>query len=88
MGEKKTRLIEKYVFAYALAILLSGLLLVGIGVQQIEIYYAVYLIEFLVATELVASFRKSLERNLRPLILVFLAGFLYTVIERIIQILT
>ena len=82
------RLIERYVLLYALAILLSGLVLVGIGVQQIEIYYAVYLIEFLIATELVASFRKSLERNLRPIILVFLAGFLYTVIERIIQILT
>ena len=88
MEGKRTRLIERYVYFYAVAILLSGLLLVGIGVQQIEIYYAVYLIEFLVATELVASFRKSLERNLRPLILVFLAGFLYTVIERIIQILT
>ena len=88
MEGKRSRLIERYVYFYAVAILLSGLLLVGIGVQQIEIYYAVYLIEFLVATELVASFRKSLERNLRPLILVFLAGFLYTVIERIIQILT
>ena len=88
MEGKRTRLIERYVYFYAVAILLSGLLLIGIGVQQIEIYYAVYLIEFLVATELVASFRKSLERNLRPLILVFLAGFLYTVIERIIQILT
>jgi hypothetical protein len=87
LGEEKMRLTEKYVYAYALAILLSGLLLIGIGVQQIEIYYAVYLIEFLVATELAASFRKSLERNLRPIILVFLAGFLYTVIERIIQIL-
>ena len=88
MEGKRTRLIERYIYFYAVAILLSGLMLVGIGVQQIEIYYAVYLIEFLVATELVASFRKSLERNLRPLILVFLAGFLYTVIERIIQILS
>ena len=88
MEGKRTRLVERYVYYYAVAILLSGLLLIGIGVQQIEIYYAVYLIEFLVATELVASFRKSLERNLTPLILVFLAGFLYTVIERIIQILT
>jgi len=76
------------VYAYAIATLLSGLVLVGIGVQQIEIYYAVYLIEFLLATEFVAAFRKSLERNLRPIILIFLAGFLYTVIERIIQILT
>ena len=75
-------------YAYALAALLSGLVLLGIGVQQIEIYYAVYLIEFLLATEFVAAFRKSLERNLRPIILIFLAGFLYTVIERIIQILT
>ena len=75
-------------YAYAIATLLSGLVLVGIGVQQIEIYYAVYLIEFLLATEFVAAFRKSLERNLRPIILIFLAGFLYTVIERIIQILT
>lgn len=82
-----TRLAEKYIFLYASAILLSGLLLIGIGVQQIEIFYAVYLIEFLIATELVASFRKSLERNLRPFILVFLAGFLYTVVERILQIL-
>jgi hypothetical protein len=88
LGEGKTRLAEKYVYAYASVILLSGLMLLGIGVQQIEIYYAVYLIEFLVATELVSSFRESMERNLRPLILVFLAGFLYTVIERIIQILT
>jgi len=82
-----TRLAEKYIFLYALTILLSGLLLIGIGVEQIEVFYAVYLIEFLIAMELVASFRKSLERNLRPFIIVFLAGFLYTVVERILQIL-
>lgn len=82
-----TRLAEKFIFLYSLAILLSGLLLIGIGVEQIEVFYAVYLIEFLIATELVASFRKSLERNLRPFIFVFLAGFLYTVVERILQIL-
>lgn len=82
-----TRLAEKFIFLYSLAILLSGLLLIGIGVEQIEVFYAVYLIEFLIAMEFVASFRKSLERNLRPFIIVFLAGFLYTVVERILQIL-
>ena len=82
------RLAEKYVFFYAVAILLSGLLLMAIGVQQIEVYYAVYLIEFLVAVELVASFRRSFERNLRPIVLVFLLGFLYTVAQRILEILT
>ena len=59
----------------------------AVGVQQTEIYYAVYLIEFLVAVELVASFRHSLEKQLRPIILVFLFGFGFTVLQRIIQIL-
>ena len=82
------RLVERYVVFYAVAILLSGLLLMVIGVQQIEVYYAVYLIEFLVAMELVASFRRSLETSLRPVILVFLFGFAYTVVQRILQILS
>jgi hypothetical protein len=87
LEEATIRLAEQYVFFYGLAILLSGLVLMGIGVQQIEIYYAIYLIEFLVATELVASLRKSLDKNIRPFIIIFLAGFLYIVIERVIQIL-
>ena len=87
LEEARTRLTEEFVFLYAVGILLSGLLLTAIGVQQIEIYYAVYLIEFLVATELVASLRQSLGINLRIFILVFLTGFVYVVIERIVQIL-
>jgi hypothetical protein len=77
----------KYTLFYAIAIILSGLLLMAVGVQQTEIYYAVYLIEFLVAVELVASFRHSLEKQLRPIILVFLFGFGFTVLQRILQIL-
>jgi len=82
------RLVEKYVLSYASAIILSGLVLMVVGVREIEIYYAVYLIEFLVALELVASFRRSLGRDLRPIIVVFLFGFAYTVAQRIIQILS
>jgi hypothetical protein len=82
------RLVERYVLSYALAIILSGLSLMVIGTREIEIYYAVYLIEFLVALELVASFRRSLGRNLRPIIIVFLFGFAYTVAQRILQILS
>ena len=58
-----------------------------VGVQETEIYYAIYLIEFLVAVELVASFRRSLEKQLRPIILVFLFGFGFIVLQRILQIL-
>jgi len=82
------RLVERYVLSYALAIVVSGLLLMIIGIREIEIYYAVYLIEFLVALELVASFRRSLGRDLRPIIIVFLLGFAYTIAQRILQILS
>jgi hypothetical protein len=82
------RLVDRYVLSYASAISLSGLFLMVVGVREIEIYYAVYLIEFLVALELVASFRRSLGRNLRPIIIVFLFGFAYTLVQRILQILT
>jgi len=82
------RLVERYVLSYALAIVLSGLLLMVMGIREIEIYYAVYLIEFLISLELVASFRRSLGRDLRPIIIVFLFGFAYTVAQRILQILS
>jgi len=82
------RLVERYILFYAVMILLSGLALMAFGVEQIEVYYAVYWIEFLVAVDLVASFRRSLERRLRPIILIFLLGLIYTVAQRIIQILS
>jgi hypothetical protein len=82
------RLVERYVLSYALAIVVSGLLLMVMGIREIEIYYAVYLIEFLASLELVASFRRSLGRNLRPIIIVFLFGFAYTVAQRILEILS
>jgi hypothetical protein len=59
----------------------------SIGIQQIEVYYSVYLIEFLVAVEFVAPFRRTLEGHLGPIIIVFLLGFIYIVAERILQIL-
>jgi hypothetical protein len=79
--------VERDILFYGTVILLSGLGLMYMGVQPIEIYYAVYLIEFLVATELASSFRRSLGRNLRPIILVLFAGFLYILAERVLQIL-
>lgn len=81
------RLVEEFIALYGIAILVSALLLVAAGVQQIEVYYAVYLIEYLVAVELVGSFRRSLERNLRPVIVMFVLGFVYVVAQRILQIL-
>jgi hypothetical protein len=78
---------DKFIFVYGLVIIMSGLVMTLFGVRQIEAFYAVYLIEFLIAVELGASFRRSLVRNLRPTMLVLLAGFLYVLGERILGIL-
>jgi hypothetical protein len=83
-----TRLFEKYTLFYAIAIILSGLALMAVGVQETEVYYAIYLIEFLIAVELAAPFRRSLEKQLRPIIAVFVLGFGYILLQRIIQILS
>jgi hypothetical protein len=82
------RLIERYLLFYSITILVSGLLLTVINVRQIEVYYAVYLIEFLVALQLLASFRRSFERNVRPVVFAFLVGFAYIIAQRILQILS
>jgi len=81
------RLVDEYITLYGLVILVSGLLLIVIGVQEIEAYYVVYLIEFLVAMELVMSFRRSLGRSLRPIVLVFLLGLAYIVVQQVLQVL-
>jgi hypothetical protein len=62
--------------------------LTAVGVQQVEIYYEVYLMEFLVAIQLASSLRRSLTRHLGPIILIFFLGFLFIVAQRILQILT
>ena len=55
--------------------------------QEMAIYYAVYVIEFLVAVELIASSKRSLERQLRPIALALVVGFIYIALQRILQIL-
>ena len=82
------RLVEKYIVFYGIAILLSGLLLMVVGVAQIEVYYAIYAIEFIVTMELAGSFRRSLGRNLRPVVIMFLLGFVYVIAQRILEILS
>jgi hypothetical protein len=82
------RLNEQYIMFYGIAIFLTALMLMAAGVEGIEIYYAVYLIEFLVTIQLLGPFRRSLESNLRPVIVMFLLGFFYVLAQRMIQILS
>jgi hypothetical protein len=82
------KLLEQYVMIYGIVILLSALLLMVVGVEQIEVYYAVYAIEFIVTMELVGSFRRSLGRNLRPVVVMFVLGFIYVIVQRILEILS
>jgi hypothetical protein len=57
------------------------------GVQQIAIYYSIDLLEFLAATELMGTVRQSLRGYVRPVIFVFLLGFIYMFAQQVIHIL-
>ncbi len=81
-------LLNRFVLFFAVTTIPSGLLLIALGVQQLEIYYAVYLIEFLVSVELIASVKQNMERFLRPVVIAFLFGFFYSVAQRVLQILS
>ncbi len=56
-------------------------------VQEMEAYYAVYLIEIVVEIELVARSRRSLQQQLLPITIAFFLGFMYIVAQIIVQML-
>jgi hypothetical protein len=79
---------DRFILLYAAAVTLTALILSLLSVQALEIYYSVYLIEFLVLLELIGPFKKSMNTLLQPLVLAFLLGFAYIVIQRVLEILT
>jgi len=56
----------------------------AIGISAIEGYYVAYLMEFFAFDEIWARRRRSLERRLRPVALMFTVGFLFILAERIL----
>jgi hypothetical protein len=78
---------DRFITAYAIIIFASAFIMDMIGVTRPEIYYSVYLVEFLVLLEVVGSYSRSMIASLKPVTVAFVLGFLYIIISEIILIL-
>ena len=83
----QVRMIERCVLLYATVTLGSAILLGVLGVTQLEIFYLIFVIEFLVLLELLTPFKRSLARRMSALAFGLFVGFVYMVALRVIEIL-
>ena len=79
---------NRFILSYAVAVLATATILGALNVQVLEIYYSLYLVEFLALIELMASVKSSLTTRAQPLIIAFFLGFMFIVAQRILIILT
>jgi len=80
-------MIERYVLFYAAMTLGTGILLGGLGIRQLEVFYLVFVIEFFVLLELSTPFKRSLARRMSAVAFGLFLGFIYVVVLRVIEIL-
>jgi hypothetical protein len=78
---------DRFITAYAVSVFAAAFFLSLLGVQALEIYYSLFLIEFLVLLELMGPFKRSLTTRMQPLVFAFLLGFGYIVAQRVLEIL-
>ena len=81
------RATERCVLIYAAVTFGTAILLGALSVTQLEVFYSVFVIEFLVLLELLTSFRRSLARRMNAVAFGLFLGFIYVVFLRVIEIL-
>lgn len=78
---------DRFIVMYAIAVFATAFFLSLLGVEGLEIYYSLYLIEFLVLLELIGPFKRSLIARMQLLVFAFLLGFAYIVAQKVLEIL-
>jgi len=81
------RAIERCVLIYATITLVTAILLGALSITQLEVFYLVFVIEFLVLLELLTPFRRSLAKRMNAVACGLFLGFIYVVVLRVIEIL-
>ena len=81
------RVIERCVLLCAAVTFGTAILLGVLSVTQLEVFYLVFVVEFLVLLELLTPFRRSLARRMDAVAFGLFVGFIYIVALRVIEIL-
>lgn len=81
------RLYNRYLTALAMLFSATTVVLAVYNQQRLDLYFSVYLIEYLVATLLFASLSPKAHRLLNIMGFVLFAGFLFIVVIKVLEIL-
>jgi len=79
---------NRYILTVTLLLLLTTIILIGIGQNSLDIYFSTYIIEALVITELYVYFNDKARRGLTYVSTILFGGFAVVICLQIIRILT
>ncbi len=81
------KIYNSYILIIAILLLLTTVILVATGQNSLDVYYAIYIIEALIVTELYVYFNAKARRGLNFISTILFAGFLFIVSLQVIKIL-
>lgn len=77
---------NRYILTVAVLLLLTTVILVARNVDSLEVYYTLYVLETLVATELYGYFNTRARRGLHTISGLLFLGFIAIVLVRVVKI--
>ena len=81
------RIYNTYILTISLSLLLTTVILIALGLAAIDVYYAIYIVEALVITELYVYFNSKARRGLTFVSIILFTGFLFALVIQVIKIL-
>jgi len=81
------KIYNNYILTVAILLLLTTIILIGLGQNSLDVYYTIYVLEALVVTELYVYFNAKARRGLNLVSAILFGGFLVIVSLRVIEIL-
>ena len=82
------KIYNSYILTVALLLLLTTVILIASGQNSLGIYYAIYIIEALIITELYVYFNAKARRGLTFASAILFGGFLSVLCFQVIKLLT
>jgi hypothetical protein len=80
------KVFNRYILLLTVLLLTTTVLLAAVGEEQLDLYFAVYLIECLVVTLFFAHMNRAARRALGIICLCLFVGFLFVVVNRVLPI--
>jgi len=81
------RLYNRYILTVATLLIVTTTILAAFGINSLDIYYVIYIIEAFIVTELYKQFSPRARRGLNIVSIILLGGFLPVIILQFVKLL-